>query len=69
MSKSKTDHIVVDAKKGGAFVCKNCGEEYLPNMPINIDDWLVLSKNFTKRHKACKEKKNDTETGTQPASN
>lgn len=54
--------IVIDSSKGGAFVCKRCGDQYAPAMPINIDDYLALSKSFVKRHKNCKEKSDGKNT-------
>lgn len=54
--------IVIDAKKGGAFVCKRCGEEYLPNFPIPINLLTSLMKSFEKDHKNCKEIKNVEES-------
>ena len=49
-SKRKTDHIVLDGNIGGAFRCLNCGDTYLPALPMYVDDWLAVSKSFTKRH-------------------
>ena len=47
------DWVRVDANLGGAFVCQRCGDNYLPAMPVALDDYAALMKSFLKRHKKC----------------
>jgi hypothetical protein len=56
VSQLNKDWVVADANKGGALVCKRCGDEYLPSWPINVDDYLALSTSFLERHGECEEK-------------
>lgn len=51
----KNDHIrIANTDNGGyALLCLHCGEIYVPSLPISIDMFLAVSKQFGKEHKDC----------------
>jgi hypothetical protein len=67
--KKNTDHIVLDANKGGEFYCTACNARYKPKYPISLTLFAAISKQFVKDHTNC-EKTNAGETekvhGEQP---
>lgn len=50
------DWIVLDAQRGGAFVCKRCGDSNQPAYPVAIKEFLAMSKSFEQRHSKCQAK-------------
>ena len=39
---------------GYAFLCLDCGDMYVPALPISIDMMLAAAKSFGKSHRRCK---------------
>ena len=50
MKKIKAPHVVME---GHEMVCKNCGERYKVNLPIDITMFSALAKSFAKKHIHC----------------
>ena len=38
---------------GYALICTHCGAIYVPSLPISIDMFLGVSRQFGKEHKRC----------------
>ena len=51
----KNDHIrIANTDTGGyALLCLHCGKIYVPSLPISLDMFLAVSKQFNKEHKDC----------------
>lgn len=60
MSRSNTDHCVMDFKTQ-EFVCKRCGERFLPPLPMPINQYVMLSEAFSQKHRACTTSKRETQ--------
>ena len=53
MKKEKLDHIVTH-QEGLEFHCLNCDQRYKPNLPCPMSIFLVIGKEFIRKHKDCK---------------
>lgn len=52
----KAQHVVIDANKGGAFVCTHCDAEESPSYPVRLDVFTAHGKAFTREHARCPKK-------------
>lgn len=56
-----TGHVVCDSTKRGAFVCRHCGEEYLPRFPIPLSMFTAMCRAFVKAHRDCEPRAAESE--------
>ena len=49
------DHILMgNTDNGGhALICTHCGDIYVPSLPISIDMFLKIGRQFGKEHRHC----------------
>jgi len=52
MTKRKYDYLVMDPVTGG-FLCNRCKRSMKLPLPISIDMFGVMAKQFIKEHKLC----------------
>ncbi|OGR95474.1 MAG: hypothetical protein A2V88_15275 [Elusimicrobia bacterium RBG_16_66_12] len=48
-----TDHVVCDAKDGGAFRCLHCGDRHMPTFPQPLAVFCESAKGYALMHKHC----------------
>ena len=53
MTKRKYDYIIMDAITG-CFKCERCQRSMKVPLPISIDMFGVMARQFIKEHKTCK---------------
>jgi hypothetical protein len=46
------DHVVFNGTKA-AFVCKRCGEEIAPALPMRVKTLCVVAQAFMELHRGC----------------
>ena len=51
--RTNTDHVVCDAKDGGAFRCLHCGDRYMPALPQPLAIFCESAKGYALMHKHC----------------
>lgn len=54
---ASTDHIVLEAKSSSqkkSFLCRHCGRRDPLSLPVTLHQFQILSSDFIKRHRHCK---------------
>lgn len=55
--KKNTDHVKVENTPEGKYrmFCAHCGRDYIPGLPMSLDMFPAIAKQFIKEHRDCPE--------------
>lgn len=55
MARKKVEHTFIENLPSGQYrmYCTNCGREYVPGLPVSMDMFLTIIKQFNREHKSC----------------